>query len=241
MKLILDIGNTTTKAAIFSQKELINEIRLEELNLSDIESFVGSNKITSSIISCVNNEKKEMINEISKVYNSFLFTYKSQIPINSLYSTPETLGLDRVAGVVGASILFPGKDILVFDLGTCLTIDYIDSKKQYYGGRISPGIKMRYDALHHFTNQLPKLSYTENLDLLGTDTNSSIHSGIQRGFMNEISSTISYYKKENPDIIVVVTGGDSFFLDREFKSGIFVDPFLVLKGLNEILDYNENR
>ena len=132
MKLIFDIGNTTTKAAIFSQKELIDEIRLEELNLSDIESFVGSNKIISSIISCVNNENKEIINEVSKIYNSFLFTYKSQIPINSLYSTPETLGLDRIAGVVGASILFPGKDILIFDLGTCLTIDYIDSKKTSY-------------------------------------------------------------------------------------------------------------
>ncbi|MEE2953697.1 MAG: type III pantothenate kinase [Bacteroidota bacterium] len=240
MKLILDIGNTETKAAIFCKKELIGEIRLSKLNFSNIFSFVGDNKITSSILSSVKSNNIQITNKILETYSPIIFTCKTPIPVNSLYTTPETLGLDRIAAVVGASTLFPKKDILVFDLGTCLTIDYIDRNKNYYGGRISPGIKMRYNALHHFTDQLPNLSYKRSEDVLGDNTHSAIHTGVQRGVMNEIMSTISYYRKENPEILVVVTGGDSFFLDSELKNSIFADPFLVLKGLNEILDYNEN-
>ena len=160
--------------------------------------------------------------------------------IKSLYSNIETLGKDRIAAMVGARIQFPEDDLLVFDAGTCLTVDYLDVQNIHHGGRIMPGIQMRYDSLNHFTSKLPQLYLeSEQQELIGTDTESAIHSGVQQGVIAEISSIIQNYKKENPDIIVILTGGDCFFLEEALKNTIFVDSFLVLKGLNTILEYNE--
>ena len=155
------------------------------------------------------------------------------------YGTPETLGSDRIAVLIAATVKFPNQDVLIFDSGTCLTFDYITERSLYYGGRISPGLQMRFDALHQFTDKLPKLSISSETPTIGTDTDSSIISGVQSGIISEIETIITDYKKENPKINVIITGGDSIFLQRALKNSIFVDPFLALKGLNEILDYNE--
>jgi type III pantothenate kinase len=109
----------------------------------------------------------------------------------------------------------------------------------YLGGRISPGLSMRFQALNNFTDKLPLLSSSKGAKFIGNDTNSSIISGVQNGIISEVSNFISDYKKQNKEIIVVFTGGDCFFFEKELKISIFADPFLVLKGLNEILDFNE--
>jgi type III pantothenate kinase len=127
----------------------------------------------------------------------------------------------------------------VFDAGTCLTIDFITKEKAYKGGRISPGIAMRYKALHQFTNQLPLCNYSSETVFMGYDTESSIISGVQQGILAEVREIINVYKKENKETIITVTGGDCFFFEKELKNSIFANPNLVLIGLNEILDYNE--
>ena len=238
MKLIIDIGNTAVKIALFKGKQLQNTTILKECTFQNILEFVNNHDISGTIISSV----KDINADIEKLIHHFdalLLDFNTLLPIIIDYKTPNTLGKDRIAAVVGASVLFPKQDVLVFDAGTCLTIDFITKEKVYKGGRISPGIEIRYKALHQFTNRLPLCSSSQESVLMGYDTESSIISGVQQGILSEVREIINVYKKENKETIITVTGGDCFFFEKELKNSIFANPNLVLIGLNEILDYNE--
>ena len=238
MKLIIDIGNTAVKTALFEGKQLISSASFDECTLLNTLGFVANYTISSAIISSV----KVLNDEVEKVikhFNALFLDEKTPLPITIDYKTPNTLGKDRIAAVAGASKLFPNQDVLVLDAGTCLTIDFISKEKVYKGGRISPGIAMRYKSLHKFTGKLPLCEFSEKSMIMGKDTNSSIISGVQQGILAEVSEIINVYKKENKQTIIAVTGGDCFFFEKELKNSIFANPFLVMEGLNEILDYNE--
>ena len=238
MKLIIDIGNTAVKTALFKDKQLITSAIFKDCTLQNILVFVGKQTISHTIISSV----RPVDTDLEKIIQSFdacVLNENTHLPITIDYKTPKTLGKDRIAAVVGASFLFPKQNVLVLDSGTCLTIDFINKRKVYKGGRISPGIRMRYKALNQFTSNLPLCELSENSMLLGNDTNSSIISGVQQGILAEVKEIINIYKMENKDTIIAVTGGDCFFFEKELKSSIFANPFLVMEGLNEILDYNE--
>ena len=155
-----------------------------------------------------------------------------------MYETPETLGKDRLAAVVGASFLKPGKDILVIDAGTAITYDFINSKKQYLGGNIAPGINLRLRSLHEFTQRLPLVQVNSESPLLGVDTNSALVSGALYGIVFEIDGYISTLKIKYPQLSVFLTGGSTFYFDTKLKSPIFAEKNLVLIGLNRILQYN---
>ena len=238
MKLIIDIGNTAFKTALFKDKQLITSAIFKECTLQNILVFVGKQPISDTIISSVRPVDTNL-EKIIQHFDACVLNENTSVPITIDYKTPKTLGRDRIAAVVGASFLFPEQNILVLDSGTCLTIDFINKKKVYKGGRISPGIRMRYKALNHFTSNLPLCDFSENSMLLGNDTNSSIVSGVQQGILAEVQEIINFYEMENKDTVIVVTGGDCFFFEKELKSSIFANPFLVMEGLNEILDYNE--
>lgn len=238
LKLIIDIGNTTSKIALFDGKELIKNATFADLDLSKVKLFSQNHKITSSILSSVKGIYAE-ISDIVELYSAEVLSEKTPLPIINSYKTPLTLGKDRLAAVAGASVLYPEKDILVFDAGTCLTIDFINSDKEYIGGRISPGIEMRYNALHTFTDKLPLIKSKKNTLVIGNDTKTSIICGVQQGILAEVKTIISEYKSQNTDTVFVFTGGDSFYFEKELKNSIFANPNLVLIGLNEILDYNE--
>ena len=135
--------------------------------------------------------------------------------------------------------MYPNENVLIVDAGTCITFDFIDLNNIYVGGRISPGVEMRYKALFNQTNNLPKLSFNEDFNFLGNSTKESMISGVQNGVLSEVSLIISKLKKESEDLIVIVTGGDTFFFENALKNSIFADEYFVLKGLNEILKYNE--
>ena len=135
--------------------------------------------------------------------------------------------------------MYPNENVLIVDAGTCITFDFIDLNNIYVGGRISPGVEMRYKALFNQTNNFPKLSFNEDFNFLGNSTKESMISGVQNGLLSEVSLIISKLKKESEDLIVIVTGGDTFFFENALKNSIFADEYFVLKGLNEILKYNE--
>ncbi|MAW21198.1 MAG: pantothenate kinase [Flavobacteriales bacterium] len=238
MKLVIDIGNTNTKLALFDNKTAIKFSNIYQCKLREVQEFVEKVVITSSIISSVKELNSEIL-RVASYFNAIIFSYETPVPIINNYKTPETLGKDRLAAVVGAAFLYPENDILVFDAGTCLTIDFINIRNEYIGGRISPGIEMRFKALNTFTDKLPLVQQEKISNIIGEDTNSSIISGVQRGVLAEVELIISEYKLQNPDIISVVTGGDCFFFEKALKNSIFANPNLVLVGLNEILDYNE--
>jgi len=238
LKLIIDIGNTAVKTALFEDKQLISSAVLNDCTLQNILVFVGEQTILHAIVSSVKSIDSDL-EQIIQYFDSHVLNVKTPLPITIDYRTPSTLGKDRIAAVVGASFLFPKQNILVLDAGTCLTIDFISNKKVYKGGRISPGIRMRYKALNHFTSNLPLCEFSESIMTIGDDTESSIISGVQQGILAEVREIINIYKKENKDTIIAVTGGDCFFFEKELKISIFANPFLVMEGLNEILDYNE--
>lgn len=233
MNLIIDIGNTLVKYAIFKEDLLVDLEKSSEVDFDLIYQIITKNNIEYVIVSSVR-EKIEWNIDIKPI----ILSHTTNLPIQLNYYTPETLGNDRIANAVACSVLYPNKNVLVIDAGSCITMDFIDKNKVYQGGRISPGLEMRYRSLHEFTAKLPKLNINSESKIIGKNTNESIISGVQQGVLSEINAIIDDLKKENEDLFVIVTGGDTFFFEKAIKNSIFADRNFVLKGLNEILKYN---
>ena len=216
----------------------INDI-LNKLNIK-IEKIIGKYKeITSALISNVSS-----IN-ISDILNRFnINTYELDstfiFPFKLNYKTPETLGNDRLALAAAATILFPNSNNLVIDAGTCITIDFIDNNNHFTGGSISPGVKMRYDSLNHYTANLPLLKNKNNFNFPGNSTNASIHAGIIGGVSNEIMGFINQINSRYEKVNVILTGGDAKILSKTLKITIFANQNFILEGLNCILNLNKN-
>jgi type III pantothenate kinase len=159
-----------------------------------------------------------------------------------MYKTPNTLGADRLAGAVGATVLFPDENNLVIDMGTCITLDFVNKDGEYKGGAILPGISMKFKALHTFTNKLPLLS-TENLvdtaNIIGNDTQSSIILGVINATCYELEGFVDRYIDTFGPINIIFTGGDAIYFEKRVKFPNFVNSNLLLIGLNKILNYNE--
>lgn len=191
------------------------------------------------ILSSVTNEDEAISmflqNEIPHFIN---LNHTTPLPYKNLYHTPESLGNDRIAGIAGAYNRFPGANVLVIDLGTAITYDLITSNGEYKGGNISPGLVTRFNALHSFTSRLPLLGKADVQIDLGTDTRSAIIAGVQNGILYEINGYIEHNSTEFPDLVIILTGGDADFFANKLKKPIFVDPNLILSGLNAILEYN---
>lgn len=169
------------------------------------------------------------------------FTAETPVPIKNKYRSAFTLGSDRLAAAVGAAERFPGRAVLVIDAGTCLKFNYVNKNGHYLGGSISPGLEMRFKALHNFTARLPLLnSDSFRPGLVGTDTAGSIRVGVIEGMFHEIKGMIESYRKKDKGLAIIMTGGDAPLFDKRLKTRIFTDPYLILKGLNAILEYNKN-
>jgi type III pantothenate kinase len=175
-----------------------------------------------------------------KKHKLLQLSWETPLPLKINYKTPQTLGLDRIAAVVGANVKYPENNVLVIDMGTCITFDLLSEQKTYLGGSISPGFQMRFTALNQQTGKLPLIQFKkEKLKFIGDSTETSIISGVYYGIKNEIEGTIQHYLTQYPNLKIVVTGGDANRFDLEPKNRIFADEFLVLKGFNEILNYND--
>ena len=236
MNLVVDIGNTSSKVALFEDQKLIKKQIFLKLEIENLIDFTDSIQPSKSIISSVQ-KKNQNIEAIEKHFNALYFSHKTPIPISINYKTPETLGTDRIAAIVGVNDAFPNQNLLSIDAGSCITYDYF-LEESYVGGRISPGLKMRFSALHEFTNQLPKVDSTNLHFKKGTDTASSIIAGVQQGAIDEMDAVITDFRKENQDAVVILSGGDGNFFEKHLKNSIFADPLIVLKGLNIILEFN---
>jgi type III pantothenate kinase len=238
MNLVIDIGNTFIKLAVFENDSVLKVVSKKEINKETIDALFSDFNIKKGIFSSVRGiiEHENLL----KNYNFLKLTHQTPIPLANKYKTPKTLGLDRIAAAVGGNSVFSNKNLLVIDMGTCVTSDFVSSKNEYLGGAIAPGLEMRFKALNYFTGKLPLIDFNrDNLKMIGDTTESSILSGIYYGVKHELEGTISSYISQYESLKVVVTGGDINLFDLEPKNRIFADEFLVLKGLNEILKYNE--
>ena len=240
--LIIDIGNTNAKLALFEGDSMLHVFLDSNKSLSHLEEIVAKYPVARGIIATVISLSETILERLSKLSVPLLWlNEKTPLPIINLYETPETLGYDRIAAVVAANYEYPGKDILVIDAGTALTYEFIDSKGQYHGGNISLGVQMRFKALNQFTGKLPLVQPVGRMLTLGKDTDTAIRSGVLKGVEYEISGYINALKHKYPELLVFLTGGDDFSFDTTIKSIIFADRYLVLKGLNRILNYSNGR
>jgi type III pantothenate kinase len=242
MNLIIDVGNTRVKAAVFEGHILVNTYVFQKSRIvSEVKKIIKNYKITRAILSSVALMPLKKIEKLQKLTDFMLISSKIKAPFKNLYTTPDTLGVDRVALVSGAITKFPKQNVLIIDAGTCITFDFLNKNAEYLGGAISPGIKMRYTALHTFTSKLPLLLINKPNNFIGNSTNESINSGIVNGVIQEIEGVIRQYKKKYLDLTVVLTGGDTNFLAKQLKSSIFANQNFLLEGLNEILIFNKNK
>ena len=241
MNLIIDIGNSGAKIAIFNEGEIVETFHCSNHSLDCLSTLQSRYPIQKGMLSSVvslNDTIRQQLNEMP--FPVIELNHQTPIPITNLYETPQTLGMDRLAAVVAAHYLKPGHDILVIDAGTCITYDFLDKAGNYHGGSISPGMNMRFKALHEYTDKLPEISPQGANPLYGKTTETAIRSGVIHGIEYEISGYIEQQQKKYPELLVFLTGGDDFSFETKLKSIIFADRFLVLKGLNRILEYNDN-
>ncbi|NNF20890.1 MAG: type III pantothenate kinase [Saprospiraceae bacterium] len=238
MNLVVDIGNTFIKIAVFEKDVLVYTEKFRQFRVKDLKNLRKKYPFTLCISSSVRKSDPYFIQHLSRNYHLLLLSHKTKVPIKNLYKTPKTLGLDRLAAVVGATNQYPGKNILVIDIGTCMTFDFIDKERNYLGGNISPGVELRLNAMHHFTSSLPLVQRKNNKDILGKSTKEALQNGAFHGLKYEIEGFIKNLTKKNRSLTVILTGGDAVNFGETLESKIFVDPNLVLKGLNDILTYN---
>ncbi|MBL4887673.1 MAG: type III pantothenate kinase [Flavobacteriaceae bacterium] len=240
MTLILDAGNTRVKVAVFDKRELLYSQSIAYSGFKDELNRIKDRypSIVYAIISSVKKISEADNHFLKNNYTLLVLNHNHKFPFINKYSTPETLGLDRMALVSAASYQYPGMNVLIIDAGTCITYDFINHKNEYLGGAISPGLSMRYKALHQFTANLPELSLEKPKKTIGNSTISAIHSGVVNGVLLEIRGKIEIYKQNYNPLTIILTGGDAHFLLDSLKSGIFANSNFLLQGLNHILEIN---
>ena len=239
MNLVIDIGNTQIKVAVFQETILIfkDQFSSDQL-ISRVLSISEQYNIKEGIISHVTNLDQTLLLELKKIVKLIELDYQTKLPFLNKYLTPKTIGVDRLALIAGAKGQFPDQNVLVIDAGSCITFDFINKNAEYFGGDISPGIEMRYKAVNHYTANLPLLNRIDLLPELGDSTQNAIHRGILNGVIQEIEGVIGQYQTKNQKLTVVLTGGDTIFLAKNLKSSIFAIPNFLLEGLNSILIHN---
>jgi type III pantothenate kinase len=238
MNIVVDNGNTSAKVGIFDADELVDKKVVHTFD--DLKALLETTDGDCILVSSVRHDPAEILS-FARPQRKFVLDHRLPLPIHNHYKTPETLGVDRIAGVCGGLQLFPGFDTLVIDAGTCVTYDLIDAERNYRGGAISPGLRMRFRAVHEFTARLPLASLPDDVSLWGDTTVASIQSGVCYGMIAEMDGIISAYRQEYGDLKTLLTGGDAPAFENRLKASIFASPNLVLIGLNSILNYNVKR
>lgn len=241
--LVVDIGNSNTKLAVFKGRYLCFFERYPDFKKADLETVWHKFPIKYYSISSVKSE----INEVQGYFPDHMeyipFHTGITLGVKSAYQTMQTLGLDRWAKVLAVHKLYPYKSGLIIDAGTCITFDFLSQEGIYEGGSISLGLNMRFKALAHFTGKLPLVDWHgEMQNFPGTSTQNAIKAGVLDGAIQEILGIVSRLNAENPDLLIFLTGGDADFLIEQLKNSIFAsqliqDPYLVVKGINEAINF----
>ena len=242
MNLIIDIGNTCTKLVCFDGSTMVECVKVTDGRADATAGFCKKHNFSMGICSSVAAEDPD----IEKVLDRIPFEvirFRSGItpvPVTICYKSPLTLGSDRIAAVVNAAHRSPGKNVLVIDIGTCITYDFLNASGQYIGGNISPGIEMRLKALEHFTGRLPLVNAEGALPDMGYDTETAIRCGVISAVNHEVRGYIEKFLNRYPDLTVYLTGGGRHSLHDIQRYNAITDDQMVTEGLNIILQYNKD-
>jgi len=239
--LAIDIGNSRIKYAIFKENILLELRNTESVVLhTEVEQIISDYpEISKCIVSSVGKQVETDFLSIPESIQIHFVSHRSIFPFINQYQTPETLGTDRMILASGATMCFPEQNKLIIDVGTAITYDFIDKNNVYLGGAISPGISLRYKALHTYTAKLPLLEKQENDFFIEQTTSNSIHSGVINGVVFEIDSFVERLAHKYDNSIAVLTGGDTDFLVKKLKNTIFAKPNFLLESLNDLYQYQK--
>ncbi len=237
VNLVIDKGNTCSKVAVFSDGEIVCLQKTTDLSCEFLSTIFQKYTIQKTILSAVSDVEPSVLEWLRERGSLLCFSHATKLPFAVAYRSKETLGVDRLAAVMGATILQPNTNFVVVDCGTCITYELF-VEGEYLGGSILPGMEMRFEALHRQTAKLPRVA-PEHIDMLwGDDTRTSILIGVQNGIVYEIDGFINAVRKKFGDLTVFLTGGDAVFFEKYLKNRIFAAENLTLIGLNGILEYN---
>jgi len=237
MKIIVDAGNSYIKVFFLSSQTVTKKIQFSYAEIALFVLEMQTHAHLPIIISDVSGRiDTSILSQLPSHY--FLFSHSHAVPITIEYQTISTLGLDRIANAVGSVTLRPNTNKLIIDIGTAITIDFVDANNTFKGGVISPGMHTRFDALHSKTGNLPLVAKDEKIYLHANTTESAIQSGVIQGIVFEIRKYIETYNTIYPDIKVFLCGGDAFFFEKFLKKRIFAEPNLLAIGLQTIYAYN---
>lgn len=249
MNLCIDQGNSRTKVALMTDEgKIIKDFIYKQFSSADVERLFELYDISDSIISSVVNIEAAVVNALHRHSQHFvLFDHNTPVPIINRYETPQTLGQDRLAAAVGAKSLCPNENLLIIDVGSAITYDFVTEQGEYLGGNIAPGMKMRFTMLHRMTKKLPQVEADENelIPLFGKNTRDAIAAGVVRGVAYEVKGYMRTLQEKTPHFRTFLTGGHAPYVLKNVRSSrneqreMRYEKNLVLIGLNEILVFNK--
>lgn len=237
-ELVLDVGNSRMKMALFRNGRAVAHAAALAGDRHAMERFVGNNAIHRITLGSVAAPDPSFTAFLRASAPLTEITGASPSPVRSLYPTPATFGVDRLANVAGAAAFLPARAVLAIDLGTCATYDLVDELAVHHGGIISPGLRMRAKAMHAYSARLPLVEPSAPTPLPGTDTAECLAAGTLHGLLMEVRGFIAHFRRQHRGLAVVLTGGDALLAARELKSGIFVHPLLTLIGLHALSHFH---
>lgn len=240
MVLVIDVGNTRIKAAVFENNTLLKAVAFSQEEAEQQWQMLFSKfQHIQAIVTCsVTEYLSKTVQDLGQSIPIYSIGRHTKFPFDNQYATPNTLGIDRMVLAAGAVLQFPNQDRLVIDAGTCITFDYINAANAYLGGAIAPGILMRYKALHDYTAKLPLLEPHYPQQSIGNSTEESIHVGVVQGVLHEIESTITAFAADSTSFSIILTGGDADFLAKRLKNTIFANSNFLLESLYYTYQYH---
>lgn len=240
-ELVIDVGNSRMKMALFTGGRISALHTAAHGDLPAVEAFRAGHKLSRITIGSVARSDDAFIQGLGRWGPIVELNGASPSPVRSLYETPTTFGVDRLANVAGAAALFPRRSVLVIDLGTCITYDLVDGLAVHQGGIISPGLHMRARAMHAYSARLPLVAPPESTPMTGTSTSASLAAGCHHGLLMEVGGFAATFRQQHRHLAVVLTGGDALRVARALKNGIFAHPSLTLLGLHALSHYDPDR
>lgn len=236
--LCFDFGNTRLKCAVFNDSRLQDVVVMADDSAATVEALLAQYQPQKTILSSVIHHNADIETLLQQRTRFHKLAHNSKLPFTAPVGKPETIGADRLALCASAVHLFPGKHNLVIALGSCITYNYINARHEFLGGSISPGMTMRFKAMHEQTALLPLIEADHNFPLVGYDTKTNLLSGVLLGMAREIDGIIDMYAEKYSNFNVLLTGGDMPFFVSHLKNKIFADPSLIYKGLYAISEFN---
>lgn len=236
-ELVLDVGNTRVKLGLFQGVRLLGMRVAGRAGWADAGAELAPEGVRRCIVGSVAGEDPALIAELSRMAPVVVLRGDSPSPVRSVYTTRDTLGVDRLANAVAAAALFPRRPVLAISMGTCITFDLVDELALHRGGMISPGLRMRAKAMHAFSARLPEVELPAEVPWPGTDTASSLAAGVFHGALLELRGHIEMFSQQYLGLVTVLTGGDALRMVPALKSNIFAHPALTLIGLHALAHY----